>query len=121
MITPIIKKSEQRVDPKDPNTNPAYHKMLEKADMAKSHLKFENEADERDYRKSIEANPNNVYGLPAFYPPLKIKPSCGFGDGARTEKLPCGHSWRTMGIRGNDVFYKCAYGHEYNRNEEQIG
>ncbi len=120
MITPIIKKSEQRVDPKDPKTNPAYHKMLAKAEIGKANLKFENEAEERDYRKNIESNPNNVYGMPAFYPPLKIKPSCGFGEGRSTEILPCGHMWRTMGIRGNEIFYRCAEGHEYNKKEEQI-
>lgn len=70
----IFKQPERRVDPRDPKTNPAYHKMLAKAELGKANLKFENEAEERDYRRNIEANPNNVYGLPAFYPALKIKP-----------------------------------------------
>jgi hypothetical protein len=120
MITPIIKKSERRVDPKDPKTNPAYAKMLEKAEVAKHHLKFENEAEQRDYERDIKSNPNNVYGLPAFYPAEKIKPQCGIGEGKPTEMLPCGHQWRTMGIRGNEIFYRCAHGHEYNKASESI-
>jgi hypothetical protein len=116
----IIKQPERRIDPKDPKTNPAHIKMLEKADIAKQHLKFENDAEQRDYERDIKSNPNNVYGMPAFYPPEKIKPSSGIGEGRPTETLPCGHQWRTMGIRGNLIFYRCNHGHEYNKAEELI-
>lgn len=36
-------------------------------------MKFENDSARRDYLKRIAKNPNNVPGLPEFYPPLSTR------------------------------------------------
>jgi hypothetical protein len=38
-------------------------------------MKFENDAQRRDYEKSVLANPMNVNGLPPFFPKTVIKSS----------------------------------------------
>ena len=37
-------------------------------------MKFENEAEKRDYIKRVQSNKFNTIGYPAFYPPERIKP-----------------------------------------------
>lgn len=69
----IVKSSRQRVDPKAPHTNPDYQMALSKGKIAARDLKFESEGDRRDYERAVKANPNNVYGLPPFFPPEKIR------------------------------------------------
>lgn len=66
----IVKKSSARVDPKRPQSHPGYEAAVRAGKKRASQLKFENEAAHRDYMKALEKNPNNVYGMPPFYPPL---------------------------------------------------
>jgi len=70
----IKKNRTVRVDPKHPQTHPGYRDALRVGKENLSRMTFENEAAKRDYMKRVAANPNNVPGIPDFYPPLKIPP-----------------------------------------------
>ena len=73
-----------------PTDNPAWEKKKRIAAkrVRDGKLKFSNEAEERDYVKRVNSNPNNVYGLPAFYPSqtltsslIGVRPAIGCGCG----------------------------------------
>ena len=69
----IIMKESQRRDPKDPRSNPNYERAVAAGKQRLKTMQFENEAQRRDYEKSIASNPNNVMGLPNFFPPEQLK------------------------------------------------
>lgn len=87
----FVKPSRHRIDPKhpestDPRWGAAYKKGQERIKDGK--LKFENEAQKRDYERAISKNPSNVPGMPNFFPPLELKsfvsmPSATLEDIAR--------------------------------------
>jgi len=73
----IIKNSPRRIDPKHPeSTDPSWRQAYEAGQrlLKSGKVKFESEAEERDYYRRIRSNPGNVPGLPEFFPPLKIGP-----------------------------------------------
>jgi hypothetical protein len=119
----IVKEGSHKIDPKNPAaTDP---KFKRRKDVGEQHwkngkMKFENDAQERDYLKKVESNPANQRGLPIFFPPLQIAPSHGFGDGCKTETLPCGKRWRKMLVRNNQIVYQCPDGHEFDGNNNPI-
>ena len=69
----FVKKGQQRID--DPRRHPSYEHDRRKGEQLwkAGKMKFENEAQKRDYLKRVAANPVNVPGIPAFAPPLEIK------------------------------------------------
>lgn len=88
----IVKKSQQRVDPKHPeSTDPSWHKAYEKGQdiIRKGQLKFRDRGEEERYWKAVSANPGNVPGLPPFAPPLRIKPQVVefFHETSRLERI----------------------------------
>ena len=114
MANIIIPPDRVKIDAKDPKSNPDYEFCKRSAARSAKKLKFANRGEEDQYNKAVAANPNNIYGLPAFYPPLQIAPSHGFGEGKPAEILPCGHPW--CRVKVNDRFkliYSCRQGHEY--------
>jgi len=68
-----VKRSERRIDPKHPESHPDFKKALHAGQKLAAQKKFESEGEKRDYERQIRSNPNNVYGLPAFYPPEQIR------------------------------------------------
>jgi hypothetical protein len=68
-----VKKSTDRVD--DPRRHPTYERdrKIGERNLREGKMKFENDAQRRDYFKAVESNPLNVAGIPAFAPPLQIK------------------------------------------------
>lgn len=48
-------------------------------------MKFENEGQRQDYERQVKANPNNIPGLPVFYPPEKLR-SAGFRSAPLTDE-----------------------------------
>lgn len=117
----IIKESPMKVDPKTPESHPDYKKSVNagRRAMAAGDLTFNDRGDEERYWKAVKSNPNNVPGLPAFYPPLKLPKISGFGDGNPTEELPCGHRWVHKRYEPTKMF-RCAYGHEYDEVMNKI-
>lgn len=70
----IVKQSKEKVDPRHPeSTDPTHRAAAEKAHRNLGKMKFESEGQRRDYERSVKANPGNVMGAPAFFPPLAIK------------------------------------------------
>jgi len=70
----IVKKSKEKVDPRHPeSTDPTHRAAAERAQKHLGKLKFESEGQKRDYERSVKANPGNVMGAPAFFPPLSIR------------------------------------------------
>ena len=72
----IIKKDAGHFDPRHPeSTDPTYKAAYEAGQkrIRQGQLKFENEAQERDYWKAIKSNPSNVPGLPEVFPPIQIR------------------------------------------------
>ena len=68
----IIKKEKPRFDQKRPESHPDYKKALKVGEQRASKLKFESEGEKRDYEKAVKSNPNTIYGLPNFFPPMQI-------------------------------------------------
>ena len=68
-----VKPSTLKIDPKRPESNPEHARALQAARIRGPQLKFENEAQKRDYMKAVASNPNNIPGMPTFYPPEQIK------------------------------------------------
>ena len=69
----IMKESPRRINPRDPKSNPGYARAVEAGKKRLSTMQFESEAQRRDYERSVSSNPNNVMGLPNFYPPEQLK------------------------------------------------
>jgi hypothetical protein len=69
-----IKKEKER-EIRHPSDDPTYKERVYKGQVriANGDLKFHNEGDRQEYEKRVASNPNNVPGLPAFFPPLQIK------------------------------------------------
>jgi hypothetical protein len=110
----IMKESkETKVDPKVPSSHPGYKDALRAAEIAKKDLKFESEGERLDYEKAVRANPNNIPGLPPLYPPERIQPSHGVGDGIMTTYLPCGHAEKKIAVRKGELIKICRYDHEF--------
>ena len=111
----IVKPGKEK-HPDHPSRDPLRKKMEAQGEsrLRRGKLKFENEAEKRDYMRQVNSNPHNVPGYPPFYPPAKVPPSHGFGDGKPTEMLPCGHRWTTMSIntRGEKRL-RCRYGGDF--------
>lgn len=63
----------RKVDPKDPKTSPGWSQAVEAGRARLPNMKFESEGQRRDYEKAVSANPNNVMGLPPFYPPQQLR------------------------------------------------
>jgi hypothetical protein len=119
----IIKEHKHKIDPKHPeSTDPSYAKDWAKGqeNLRNGRMKFENDAERRDYEKKCQSNPANIPGCPAFAPPLQITPSHGFGEGCKTETLPCGKRWKRMAVRKGEIIYMCSDGHEYNSQNKLI-
>jgi hypothetical protein len=72
----IVKNPTRKIT--HPTDDPMWErkKKIAEKNIKAGKLKFENEADERDYRRRVNASKFNVYGTPAFYPSDKIKPLC---------------------------------------------
>lgn len=73
----IVKKSARHIDPKhpestDPNWSRAYAKGQES--LARGTFKIGDPGEREAYRKALKSNPQNVPGIPAFFPPLRIPP-----------------------------------------------
>jgi hypothetical protein len=76
MIHIHVKESEQKIDPKHPqSTDERYSKAVAvgRERLRTGELKFKSAGEERDYWKAVDSNPGNVAGLPAFFPPLRIR------------------------------------------------
>jgi hypothetical protein len=89
-----VKTPKERAD--HPTRQRWWKDGLKTATRRQKTMKFENAAEETDYRKMVNRNPNNIYGLPAFYPAIEIKSFVGegiseedwkriFGDHPRSE------------------------------------
>jgi hypothetical protein len=69
----IIRESKPRINPKDPTAHPGYARAVAAGKSRLGKMEFENAAQRADYERSVRANPNNVMGLPNFYPPEELK------------------------------------------------
>lgn len=108
----IVKPTKHKVNPRDPaHTDPTYPAAVEKGRKNFSKMKFENEAQKKDYLKAVESNPGNVVGLPNFFPPLSTGTFNGFAgiDIEKKDMLPCGKRWMHASYddKGNAT-YKCT-------------
>ena len=85
----------QKVDPKHPQSHPGYKAAVKKAEEKLPTLQFKSEGERKDYMRAVNSNPNNLPGLPAFYPPLSMGVFSGFVgvDVEKKDMLPCGKKW----------------------------
>lgn len=67
----IIKAPEQKIV--DPSRDPDYKAAVKAGEERAKTMKFESDSQKRDYERRIAANPNNVYGLPDFYPAKTLR------------------------------------------------
>lgn len=105
-----VKKSEPKVDPKTPESHPGYKAAAAKAKAGMEKMKFESEGQKKDYLRAVARNPNNIPGLPVFYPPLSMGVFSGFSGINVEEKmdmLPCGKVWSKATYGENGTNYKC--------------
>jgi len=110
----VGKNSPSKIDHHSRNPNrEKWHKAAERR-IAKGKLKFENDAERRDYEKAVKSNSNNVMGLPTFFPPAQMPVVAGFGDGKPTEALPCGDKWVKAVYHDNGTkTLICKNGHQH--------
>jgi hypothetical protein len=75
----IIKESKHKIT--HPTDDPMWEKKKKIAErrIKEGKMTFASEAEERDYNRRVSASKFNIKGLPALYPPDKIKPLC-IGD-----------------------------------------
>lgn len=99
-----------KVDPKVPSSHPDWEKAVAKGKANFDKLKFETEGQKRDYLREVAKNPNNVPGLPIFYPPQSLGVFSGFLgiDVEKKDILPCGEKWihASYSDKGEGT-YKC--------------
>lgn len=117
----IIKDFPIKVDPKVPESDPSYKRAVNAGlkNIREGKLKFDSKGEEEHYWKVNRSNPNNVPGLPNFYPPLGLPKIAGFGSGHPTEELPCGHRWVHKRYDPT-IMYRCSFGHEYDGNFNKL-
>ena len=76
--------------------DPRRAKKLEVAAWNKKTLKFENDAERRDYERLLTSNPKNdgLYGYPpsALFPPLKKREAFSSAD-VEVDPATCKHRW----------------------------
>lgn len=122
----FIKKGQTRID--DPRRHPDYEKARKKGEQLwkAGKMKFENEAQKRDYLKRVASNEGNVLGIPAFFPPTQIKSfiytplkSEDTMDNQISHK-PCGHPWVAANYKDNYIVYRCEHGHEWYRMYDEF-
>lgn len=115
----IIKEGAQKIH--RPQDSPDYNECVKvgKEQWKQMEGSFESEGEKRDYLKAVEANPNNVVGMPPFYPPVRIRSAGGIGPGARARTLPCGHRETTIRHRNQIETVSCKLGHEYRSDNLQ--
>ena len=81
----IVREGRQRMP--DPSRDPDRKRAEAKGKQQLAKMKFENDAQRRDYEKAVKANEQNVLGLPNFFPPTVIKSSfSGVGWNCETQK-----------------------------------
>lgn len=103
----IMKEAKRKI--KHPTDDPMFEKRKAVAEknIREGKLKFESEADERDYKRRINANPNNVYGNPAFFPAQTLTfarfaydkrdcPNCGKTIYDELECMYCGEDLKNV-------------------------
>lgn len=86
----VIKEEKQKVDPRNPKSNPDYKRAWDKGQkiLREGKLKFENKGKEEEYWKGIKANENNIPGLPITYPAMTLKSS--LNDAKPALRCECG-------------------------------
>jgi len=107
----ITPKPKQKVDPKNPASHPDWAKAVKKGEENLPKMKFESEGQKRDYLREVAKNPNNVPGLPIFYPPQGLGTFSGYSgiDTVKRDMLPCGKRWMKASYDGDGKgTYKCS-------------
>lgn len=108
-------KGVSKVDYTDHQRDPGYQKAVAAGQRNLRKMKFEDRGEEERYIKAVKSHPANTFGLPAFFPPLQVAPSFGFGEGKETDVMPCEHKWCRLSENG---VYSCKYGHQFIKNSE---
>lgn len=73
----ISKPVQEKYDPKRPQGHPNYQRAVERGNQLFPQMKFHSEAHKRDYLRAVDANPNNVPGMPLFYTALTTRTVVG--------------------------------------------
>ena len=74
----FVRPSRQKLDPRDPKSDPNYKQALKAGEKRAPDMKFESEGERRDYERAVKSNPHNVYGLGSYFPPLRIRSFVSF-------------------------------------------
>ena len=69
----FVRPSRQKLDPRDPKSDPGYERALKAGERRAPNMKFESEGERRDYERAVKSNPHNIYGLGSYFPPLRIR------------------------------------------------
>ena len=107
----IIKKSEPKVDPRKPETHPGYEDAVRVSRMRAPRMQFESEGARMDYERQLRANPNNLPGLPPFYPPLELRSVTGnvWGTEYDDEQQRKLLDWKMKEATRSEVVFLCEY------------
>lgn len=73
----IIVRNERRINPRDPASHPDFKAAKKLGEENYKNMTFKSEGERRDYIRAVESNPNNVMGLPPFYPAQKTRVTVG--------------------------------------------
>jgi hypothetical protein len=89
----ILIKSKEREVPIDSPDYDGYRESVEYVKKYGDQMKFETEAERRDYERLVKSNPQNVMGMPAFFPPLKLRSVFSFDDSYTQDMIAKGY-WK---------------------------
>lgn len=122
MTAIIVKPHQERVD--HPSRRPDWERANAVGKARYESMQFESESQRSDYLRRVNSNPENIPGLPEFFPPLIIREGGGRGTGL--PKMSCGHDAVRMETRYDADrkilvnVLECGHGHSETQKEEML-
>jgi len=107
----LVKKSEHRVDPKDPeHTDPTWARAYKAGQrrIREGKLQFQDRGDEEAYWKAVSSNPGNVPGMSPFFPALpNIRSFVHLSDGEVLTQQQIIDKFRERKNKSRDIDFFC--------------
>jgi len=91
-----------------PSRDPFRKRAEVKAAEKLKDLTFKSEGDKRDYERAVRGNDNNIYGLPAFFPPVRTKTFIGMPEVSDEEREYWNRYWRIEDHKRQPVTILCT-------------
>lgn len=108
-------KSQNREMALNDNRYDGYRESVEYVKEHGDQMKFDTAAERRDYEKLVRSNPQNVLGMPTFFPPLKLQSTFSFDSTAYTREMIQKEYWKYC-----EDCHKIINAHHYDHECESL-